>query len=69
MNQTDSSFVYWFEEIMNDQIDTIQEIEEAIVELQALSDPQDPILESEIRRLDHRLRRIEELQPVFSQPV
>lgn len=54
---------------MNDQIDTIQDIEEAIIELQALSHPQDPMLESEIHRLDHRLRQIEEMQPVFSKPV
>lgn len=54
---------------MKEQIDTIQEIEEAITDLQALSDPADRILESEIRRLDKLLRQIEELQPVFSLPI
>jgi acetyl-CoA carboxylase alpha subunit len=54
---------------MNDQIDAIQEIEEAITDLQAMSRPQDAIIQSEIRRLDDRLRQIELLQPIFLQPV
>ncbi len=56
---------------MTEQIDMIQDVEEAIAELQAMKgDHQpDPRIEAEIRRLDSRLRRIEQSTTVFARPA
>lgn len=56
---------------MSEPADIIYEVEDAIAELQALTDADcpDPRIVSEIRRLDNRLRRFEAWQPVFVQPA
>jgi hypothetical protein len=57
--------------MMTELIDIICDVEEAIADLQAMADDQrpDPRLVSEIRRLDDRIRHLEETQPVFRQPA
>jgi hypothetical protein len=56
---------------MNETIDTICDVEDAIADLQAMIDDghPDPRLVSEIERLDDRLRQLEQSEPVFAQPV
>jgi hypothetical protein len=57
--------------IMNEPIDIITNVEDAITDLQAMIDARrpDPRLVSEIERLDDRLQQIEQSQPVFSRPA
>lgn len=56
---------------MTEPIDIICEVEDAIADLQALSDADcpDPRILSEIRRLDNRLRHYEATLPIFVQPA
>jgi len=57
--------------MMNEPIDMICAVEEAIADLQAMIDARgpEPCLVSEIQRLDERIRHIEQTWPVFAQPA
>lgn len=55
---------------MTEIIDTILDVEDAIAELHAMNgDVSDPKIETEIRRLDERLRYFDETQAIFAQPA
>lgn len=57
-----------WQKIMYEPMDTICDVEEAIADLEAMSDVRrpDPRLVSEIQPLDHRLWHIQASEPVFS---